>query len=54
MADNVFDPEFFTISSEQRLTILRNDGVSLHNLSLDFRKALTGRDIDVDAGYDSP
>jgi plastocyanin len=47
MTDNTFDPNCYTITSEQSLTI-RNEGVSLHNLSVDFRKALTGRDLDVD------
>ncbi|HET6770065.1 MAG TPA: hypothetical protein VFH75_00310 [Actinomycetota bacterium] len=47
MVDNRFDPACFTVASEQPLTI-RNEGVSLHNLSLDFRKALTGTDLDVD------
>jgi plastocyanin len=47
MVDNRFVPDCFTISSEQGLTI-RNLGVSLHNLSVDFRKALTGTDLDVD------
>jgi plastocyanin len=47
MTDNEFDPGCFTVSSEQGLTI-RNRGVSLHNLSVDFRKALTGTDLDVD------
>jgi plastocyanin len=47
MVDNRFDPDCFIVSSEQRLTI-RNEGVSLHNLSVDFRKALTGVDVDVD------
>ena len=47
MTDNKFDPNCYTITREQSLTI-RNEGVSLHNLSVDFRKALTGRDLDVD------
>ena len=47
MVDNKFDPDCFTVSKEQGLMI-RNEGVSLHNLSTDFRKALTGTDIDVD------
>jgi plastocyanin len=47
MVDNRFVPDCFTISSEQGLAI-RNSGVSLHNLSVDFRKALTGTDLDVD------
>jgi plastocyanin len=47
MVDNRFDPACFTVSRDQRLTI-RNEGVSLHNLSVDFRKALTGNDLDVD------
>jgi plastocyanin len=47
MTDNRFDPECYTISNDQGLTI-RNEGISLHNLSVDFRKALTGRDLDVD------
>jgi plastocyanin len=47
MVDNRFDPVCFTVASEQPLTI-RNEGVSLHNLSVDFRKALTGTDLDVD------
>jgi plastocyanin len=47
MEDNEFDPNCFTVSSEQRLTI-RNEGVSLHNLSGDFGKALVGVDLDVD------
>lgn len=47
LTDNSFAPACFTISSDQSLTI-RNEGVSLHNLSVDFRKALTGRDLDVD------
>ena len=47
MTDNAFDPNCFTITSDQSLTI-RNKGVSLHNLSMDFRKALTGKDLDVD------
>jgi plastocyanin len=47
MTDNSFDPNCYTITSGQSL-IIRNTGVSLHNLSVDFRKALTGRDLDVD------
>jgi plastocyanin len=47
MEDNEFDPNCFTVSSEQRLTI-RNEGVSLHNLSAEFGKALVGEDLDVD------
>jgi plastocyanin len=47
MTDNAFDPNCYTITSDQSLTI-RNKGVSLHNLSMDFRKALTGKDLDVD------
>jgi plastocyanin len=47
MLDNTFDPDCFIVSSDQPLTI-RNEGVSLHNLSVDFRKALTGVDLDVD------
>jgi len=47
MTDNAFDPSCYTITSDQSLTI-RNKGISLHNLSMDFRKALTGRDLDVD------
>jgi plastocyanin len=47
MVDNRFDPDCLIVSSEQPLTI-RNDGVSLHNLSVDFRKALTGSDLDID------
>ena len=47
MIDNEFQPHCFTVSGEQRLTI-RNEGVSLHNLSVDFRKALVGEDLDVD------
>ena len=47
MVDNEFDPDCFIVSGEQALTI-RNEGVSLHNLSVDFRKALTGSDLDVD------
>jgi plastocyanin len=47
MVDNEFDPDCFTVSGEQSLTI-RNEGVSLHNLSVDFRKALTGADLDID------
>jgi plastocyanin len=47
MTDNAFDPNCYTIISDQSLTI-RNEGVSLHNLSVDFRKALTGRDLDID------
>jgi plastocyanin len=47
MVDNRFVPSCLTISREQRLTI-RNEGVSLHNISLDFRKALTGTDLDLD------
>jgi plastocyanin len=47
MVDNKFDPDCFTVSSEQRFTI-QNEGVSLHNLSVDFRKALVGVDLDVD------
>ncbi len=47
MTDNRFDPECYTISREQSLTIW-NEGVSLHNLSVDFRKALTRSDLDVD------
>lgn len=47
MTDNRFDPACYTVSSDQSLTV-RNEGVSLHNLSVDFRKALTGRDLDVD------
>jgi plastocyanin len=47
MTDNSFDPSCYTITSDQSL-IIRNTGVSLHNLSVDFRKALTGTDLDVD------
>jgi plastocyanin len=47
MVDNRFDPDCFIVSGEQGLTI-RNEGVSLHNLSVDFRKALTGVDLDID------
>lgn len=47
MVDNRFEPGCFTVSRKQGLRI-RNEGVSLHNLSVGFRKALTGLDLDVD------
>lgn len=41
MLDNTFDPDCFTISAEQGLTI-RNEGTALHNFSVE------GSDVDLD------
>jgi hypothetical protein len=41
MLDDKFDPDCFTISDEQELTI-RNEGTALHNFSVE------GSDIDLD------
>lgn len=41
MLDNKFDPDCFTVSDEQGLTI-RNEGIALHNFSVE------GSDVDLD------
>ena len=41
MLDNTFDPDCFTVSAEQGLTI-RNEGTALHNFSVE------GSDVDLD------